>query len=156
MVWTCDFKGCDEIAQWYRKKKGKLFKLCTTHEAHLNRMHWGRRVDLSELNEDDIRYLERKERRKELAKKEPFEIETWLPLEDGTTKVSIRDRRTDERHSLMIEDTDLKKLFDILSSYDYREMRKSFTKLSIDEFVEKLRKNLFTKTSEKSYRKEEP
>ncbi len=27
--WKCDFKDCEEIAQWYRKRKGELLKLCT-------------------------------------------------------------------------------------------------------------------------------
>ena len=66
-IWTCDFQGCNEIAQWYRKRKGRLIKVCTKHEARLAREHWGRRVDFSELNDDDIRYLEWKEWKKELS-----------------------------------------------------------------------------------------
>jgi len=67
-VWTCDFKGCDEIAQWYRRWKGDLFKLCTKHEAYFARNHYGRRVDLSELDADDIDYLwEKEEEKKELG-----------------------------------------------------------------------------------------
>jgi len=60
-VWKCDFKGCEEIAQWYRKWKGDLFKLCTKHEAYLARKRYGRPLDPSELDEDDFRYLEEKE-----------------------------------------------------------------------------------------------
>ena len=66
-VWTCDFKGCDEIAQWYRRRKGSIFKLCTKHEAHLDRERW-KRLDESRLTNEDIRRLEAKERRKELEK----------------------------------------------------------------------------------------
>lgn len=57
----CDFEGCNDLAQWYREFKGNLVKLCTKHEAHFSRKRWGRHVDLSELDEDDLRYLEEKD-----------------------------------------------------------------------------------------------
>jgi hypothetical protein len=58
--WTCDFEGCNELAQWYRKSKGQIVKLCTKHEALLARQHWGKRVDYSELSEEDMRRLKKK------------------------------------------------------------------------------------------------
>jgi len=55
--WKCDFKDCGEIAQWYRKRKGELLKLCTKHNVYLHKQHWGRHIDFSELDEDDTQYL---------------------------------------------------------------------------------------------------
>lgn len=60
-IWKCDFKGCEEIAQWYREWKGELLKLCTKHEAYLARTHWGRHIEPSELDKNDVRYLEEKD-----------------------------------------------------------------------------------------------
>jgi len=57
----CDHKGCEEIAEWYREYKGELLKLCTKHEAYFARGHWGKSLDPSELDEDDLRYLEEKD-----------------------------------------------------------------------------------------------
>jgi hypothetical protein len=53
-IWKCDFKDCDEIAQWYRYYKGKPWKFCTKHETEFARHNWGRRVDFSDLTEEDI------------------------------------------------------------------------------------------------------
>lgn len=59
-ILKCDFKECNEIAQWYREWKGEL-KLCTKHEVYFARQHCGRSLDPSELDEDDLRYLEEKD-----------------------------------------------------------------------------------------------
>ena len=61
-ILRCDFKGCNEIAQWYREWKGDLLKLCTTHEVYFAKNHWGRNIELSKLDEDDLRYLEEKDK----------------------------------------------------------------------------------------------
>ena len=53
----CDFEGCNEIAQWYRAFKGKLFTFCTKHEAMFSRKHWGRHLRESDLTKDDLEYL---------------------------------------------------------------------------------------------------
>ena len=132
-VWTCDYEGCGEIAQWHRRWKGELFKLCTKHEAYFARKHWGRRVDESQLDEDDIRYLERKERRKEFAKKNPFDVKLFW-LEDGI-KVRIRDRRTGERRSFMLEGKYRERIREV-----NLDLQKETTKPSIDDYVERLRK----------------
>jgi len=60
-TWKCDFEECEEIAEWYRKMKGAPIKLCVKHEAYFARKHWGRPLDLSELNDGELRYLEEKE-----------------------------------------------------------------------------------------------
>ena len=139
-LWKCDFKGCEEIAQWYRKRKGELLKLCTKHEVYLASQHYGRSLDLSELDEDDIRYLERKEYKKELEKKEPFDVGLFS-LEDGTRKVRIRDRQTDETRSFIIKDTDLSRFFETFANLE----RKGYSpKPSIDDYVKMLRDGVFS------------
>ncbi len=85
--------GCDDYAQWVRVHKGELFTLCTKHHALLGRKKWGKHLDVSKLSEDDIRYLVGKERRKESARRHPFDVRMY-PLEDGTTKIKVRDRKT--------------------------------------------------------------
>ena len=138
-LWTCDYKGCEEIAQWYRKWKGELLTLCTTHEGYFGRKHWGKHLDVTKLDEDDIRYLERKELRKELVKKKPFEV-LLFPLENGTTKVRVVDKQTDETRSFVIKDSDHETF-----SETYRDLeRKGFSsKPSIDDYVKRLRKGVF-------------
>lgn len=136
-VWTCDFKGCNDFAQWCRKRNGNLLTLCTKHEADLARRHWGRRIDASELNEDDIRYLEGKERRKELAKKKPFEVRLYK-LEDGW-KIRIKDKQTDERRSFVIKHADLRRFDETFSDLE----REGFSpKPSIDDYVKRLRNSV--------------
>lgn len=135
-LWTCDYKGCDEITQWYRIWKGELLKLCTKHEAYLAREHYGKHLDLSELNEDDMCYLEEKEERKEFEKRHPFEV-MLAPLENEMWKIKIVDRRTDEKHEFVIKDTkDKERLFEALIDF---EKKKSSTELSVDEYVKSLR-----------------
>lgn len=92
-LWSCDYEGCEEIAQWYREYKGELLKLCTKHEAYFARGHWSKSLDLSELNEDDLRYLEEKDG--VLEKKGFFEV-LLTRLEDGTYRVRVRDRESGE------------------------------------------------------------
>ena len=139
-IWTCDFKECEEIAQWYRKRKRELLKLCTKHEAYLARQHYGGSLDLSELNEDDIRYLEGKERRKEFAKRHPFDVRLYS-LEDGTTgfRIRVRDRETDEWRSFVLKKSDHGRFDE-----NYRDLeRKGFSpKPSIDEYVKSLRNGI--------------
>ncbi len=135
-IWTCDFEGCDEIAQWYRKQKGELLRLCTKHEAYLARKHWGKRLDTSELGEDDMRYLEEKEFKKESEKKRPFEV-ILFPLEDGTTKVKIRNRQTGERRSFVVKGTDEKRR--LHETYNELEREGFSQKPSIDDYVKRLR-----------------
>jgi hypothetical protein len=93
---TCDYEDCDEFAQWYRRLKGKLLTLCTKHEVEFARKHWGRSIDASELNSNDIRYLEGKEEKKEYRKTHPFKVRFFLE-ENETWKIRIRDSETDER-----------------------------------------------------------
>jgi hypothetical protein len=62
----CDFRGCTEMVQWYRKYKGELLKLCTKHEACMARAHQGRSFDPKELNPDDWQYLIEKDEDDEL------------------------------------------------------------------------------------------
>lgn len=144
-IWTCDFQGCNEIAQWYRKRKGRLIKVCTKHEARLAREHWGRRVDFSELNDDDIRYLEWKEWKKELVKKEPFEV-LLFQLEDGL-KVRVRDRQTNEWRLFTVKGIEEEKIYEAYSGLQ----RKGFSpKPSIDEYVKKLRKYVLKKISKQN------
>ncbi|MGD0159437.1 MAG: hypothetical protein ABSB89_03985 [Candidatus Bathyarchaeia archaeon] len=57
----CDFEECPEMVQWYRKYKGKLWKLCTKHEAFMARQHQGHSVDRDHLTPDDWRYLRQKD-----------------------------------------------------------------------------------------------
>lgn len=40
-MWTCDFKGCNDVAQWLREFNGQLLNLCTKHEAYLANKHLG-------------------------------------------------------------------------------------------------------------------
>jgi hypothetical protein len=53
----CDFVGCTEMVQWYRKYKGELLKLCTKHEAHMARQHQGHSLEPKDLTPDDWQYL---------------------------------------------------------------------------------------------------
>ena len=140
-IWTCDFKGCDEIAQWYRKKKGELVKLCSKHYASLDRMRWGRRVEESELDEDDIRYLEEKEQMKESEKKDPFEVRLYELADEW--KVRVEDRQTGEKRSFAIKNSDYEGFDEI-----YHDLqRKGFSpKPSIDEYVKRLRNGVSSKT----------
>jgi hypothetical protein len=133
-MWKCSFKGCEEIAQWYRKSKGQVIKACTKHEALLAREHWGRRVDYSELTEEDIRQLETQEYWTEFAKEHPFEVLLSL-LEDGY-KVRIRDRETGEWRSLVVKKSDMERFNE---RYSDLERKRFATKPSIDDYVEKLR-----------------
>jgi phage FluMu protein Com len=64
-VWKCDFKECDETAQWYRIWNGLPFKLCTHHYAELGRKRLGKPIGFSELSADNLDYLEEKDRRTE-------------------------------------------------------------------------------------------
>ena len=135
MLWTCDYKGCDEFAQWCRKLKGKLLTLCTKHEAYFARKHWGKHLDVSQLDNNDIRYLERKERKKEYRKRHPFEVRLFSS-EDGTRKVRIRDRPTDESRSFVLKDADFESFCETYKDLE----REGFSpKTSIDEYVKKLR-----------------
>ena len=135
-LWTCDFAKCDEIAQWYRIWKGELLKLCTKHEAYLGRERYGKHLNLSELDEDDIHYLEEKEERKKFEKKHPFEV-MLSPLEDEKWEIKIVDRRNDEKREFVIKETDEKeRLFEALTEL---EKRKSSAELSIDEYAKTLR-----------------
>jgi len=137
-IWKCDFEDCNEFAQWYRVQKGQLVKLCTKHEAYLAKKHWGKHIDPSELDEDDIHYLEEKDYKEELAKEKPFEV-LLFPLEDGW-KVRIRDRRTNEWRSLMVKGTDERRRFS--ETYGYLKIKGSISELSIDDYVKKLKDNI--------------
>ena len=132
---TCDYKNCDEFAQWYRRFKGKLLTLCTKHEVEFARKPWGRSIDASELNDDDIRYLERKEEEKEYRKAHPFEVRLFS-AENGTRKITIRDSETGEKRSFILKETELGKFDDIYKDLE----REGFSpKPSIDEYVKRLR-----------------
>lgn len=134
-TWTCDYEGCDEFAQWYRKLKKDLLKLCTKHEAEFARKHWGKDIHASELDDDDIRYLERKEEKKEYRKAHPFEVRLFS-AENGTRKIKIRDSETGERRSFILKETDLGKFDEIYKDLE----REGFSpKPSIDEYVKRLR-----------------
>jgi len=134
-MFTCDYKNCDEFAQWYRRFKGKLLTLCTKHEAEFARKHWGRSIDASELNNDDIRHLESKEEEKEYQKTHPFEVRLFS-AENGTRKITIRDSETGERRSFILKETELGKFDDIYKDLE----REGFSpKPSIDEYVKRLR-----------------
>jgi hypothetical protein len=136
--WKCDVKGCEEIAQRYREYKGDLFKLCTKHEASFENEHMGRRVGFLELDEDDIRYLEEKEAERESIRKYPF-WESTFKLENGTRKIRIIDKRTDETRSVAIKDNESESFNEAC-----REMmkNKSLAKYSIDEYIEELKKSM--------------
>ena len=56
-TWECDFENCTEIAEWYRRLKGKPVKLCTHHYAQMGKQRMGKPVDFSQLSEQDIRIL---------------------------------------------------------------------------------------------------
>jgi hypothetical protein len=143
-IWKCDFEDCEEVAQWYRRGKGRLVKLCTKHEVYLSKQHWGKRVDFSELNEEDIRYLEGKERRAEFTKRHPFDVR-FYPLEDKTTKIAIRDRQTGEWRSFIIKDSDIGKFGETYSDLE----RKGFSpKPSIDDYVKTLKEMIPNRKNE--------
>jgi hypothetical protein len=136
-MWKCDFKDCEEIAQWYRVCKGKLVKLCTKHETQLAKQHYGRRVDFSELDEDDIHYLQEKESRFEYFKKVPFKID-WK-IKEKIHYIDVKDRKTGEWRSFQIADDNWNregshKILEDLENGMF------FSKPSIDEFVEILKK----------------
>jgi len=133
-AWTCDFIGCNEIAQWYRRRKGRLVKLCTKHEVHLAREHWGKRLDETELNEYDMSYLEAKERRKELAKKHPFGVR--IHKLEGGWRVTIEDEETGEKRSFVVRDIE-----QFEERYFELEREGFYPKPSVDEYMEKLRTN---------------
>jgi len=61
-TWKCDFKGCDEVAEWYRVQEGEIAKLCTHHNAEAGRRHWGKPIEYSDLTGEDIDYLKDKDR----------------------------------------------------------------------------------------------
>jgi hypothetical protein len=136
--WKCDVKGCEEIARRYRLYKGDLFKLCTKHEASFENEHMGRRVGFLELDEDDIRYLEEKEAEWEFTRKYPF-WESTSKLENGTHKIRIIDKRTDETRSLTIMDEELESFNEACSEI---MKNKSLAEYSIDEYIEELRKRM--------------
>jgi hypothetical protein len=71
--WPCDFKNCCEIATWYRRWKGDLLKLCTKHEAYMRGKHYGRSVNESELDREDMAYLFEKAEKKERSKEVDLE-----------------------------------------------------------------------------------
>jgi len=60
-VLKCDFEGCQEMVQWFRRYKGELLKLCTKHEARMAREHQGRSLDSKDLDSDDWEYLREKD-----------------------------------------------------------------------------------------------
>jgi phage FluMu protein Com len=60
-TWKCDWKGCNEIAEWYRAQGEDLVKLCTHHYAELGKSRWGKPVDFSDLTREDINYLAEKD-----------------------------------------------------------------------------------------------
>jgi hypothetical protein len=132
--WTCDFNGCDELAQWYRRSKGQIVKLCTKHEALLARQHWGKRVDYSELSEEDMRRLKTKVYRDEYKKEHPFDVRTeWV--EDGW-KVRVSDIQTKEWRYFVINKLDLEKLQDNHSKLE----RKGFDpKPTIEDYIKGLK-----------------
>jgi hypothetical protein len=61
----CDYEGCSEYVRRYRKWKGKVVKLCIKHNEQMSREHLGKQIDASELDEDDIRFLEEKTRKED-------------------------------------------------------------------------------------------
>jgi hypothetical protein len=63
----CDFEGCQEMVQWYRRYKGKPLKLCTKHEARMAREHKGYSLDPRDLTPDDWQYLIEKDEDEELG-----------------------------------------------------------------------------------------
>lgn len=136
-MWTCDFEGCTEIAQWYRKSKGQIIKVCKKHEARLAKEHWGRRVDYTELDMEDMCRLETKELRSEFDKEHPFDVEL-SQLDDGR-KVRVRDSQTREVRSFMVRSADMERFHE-----NYRNLEKKgfFTKPSVDDYVEKLRSGM--------------
>lgn len=132
-TWTCDFEGCDEIAQWYRRSKGQILKLCTKHEALLSRKHWGRSVDYTELTEADMDRLRTKVYWAEYDKEHPFEVLMSKSAEQ--MKVRVSDLLTGEWRSFTIQTSDLEKL----SDNQIKSERKGFVpKPSIDEYIRKL------------------
>ncbi len=135
--WKCDSKGCEEMAQWYRRQKGKIMKLCTKHEAQLAKMHWGRRVDESRLTEKDRLNLRRKEWKRESAKRRPFE--TILFFQEAGIKVKIKDRRTDEWRSFVVGKDELERLHEVEIKLGQRGV---LPKLSIDDYVKRLQDSL--------------
>ena len=133
-MWKCDFEDCEEIAQWYRKYKGKLVKLCTKHETHLSKQHYGRRVDFSELTKDDIDYLEEKESRSEYFKNVPFKIICKHFSDEKTYCIDVKDRITGEWRSFKTADSDWN--WDGLHKINQELEKGTFMyKPSIDEFV---------------------
>jgi hypothetical protein len=138
-MWKCDFKDCEEIAQWYRICKGELVKVCTKHETQLAKQHYGKRVDFSELDEDDIQYLQRKENHSEYVKKVPFKVD--CKIKENTVFMDIKDRKTGEWRSFQIAENN----WDMDS---FREISKDLEdgkfsqKPSIDEFLEILKRTI--------------
>ena len=132
-MWKCDFEDCEEFAQWYRRKKGKIVKLCTKHEVQLAKEHWGRRVDFSELTHNDIRYFNKKESETESANKIPFEIQL-IHLEDGTLRVAVKDRRTNKWRSFTV-----KKWTEEINEINQDLQKGKFSMKSLDDFVKMLK-----------------
>jgi len=133
-TWTCDFKGCGELAQWYRRSKGQIVKLCTKHKAYLARQRWGKRVDHSELSEDDMRRLKTKVYWNEYDKKHPFSVMESL-VENGL-KVRVSDIQTGEHRSFVVKNSDTETFGENFSKL---ERRGFVTKPSIDDYVKKLK-----------------
>lgn len=136
-MWKCDFKDCEEIAQWYRYYKGELWKFCTKHETQFAKQHWGKRVDFSELDKDDIQYLQEKESHSEYVKKVPFKID-WK-IKEKIHYIDVKDRKTGEWRSFQFADDNWnrdgsRKILEDL------ENGKFSSKPSIDEFIETLKK----------------
>lgn len=133
-LWTCDWKDCNEIAQFYREYKGELLKLCTKHEVQSAKQHLGKHVD--NLSQDDIQYLQSKEERSQFLEKVPFTVR-FNVLEGNSRLIEIQDRRSNIWRSFKVSDND----FDSEAFFKiYRDMENgNFAYKSIDEFLTALK-----------------
>jgi hypothetical protein len=61
----CDYKGCPEMVQWFRRYKGEILKLCTKHYAKMAKEHLGQSVEAKDLTSDDLEYLYEKDSEEE-------------------------------------------------------------------------------------------
>lgn len=138
-MWKCDFEDCEEIAQWYRLCKGKLMKLCTKHETQLSKQHFGKRVDYSELDKDDIDYLQEKESRSEYFKKVPFRIDCKYFPDEKMYYIDVKDRITGKWRSFKTGDSNWN-LDGFQRINKELENGKFSHKPSIEEFVDILKK----------------
>ena len=135
---TCDYKGCDDFAQWYREVDGQILTFCSKHEAECHRRRIGKKIDESKLDEQDILELEEKEREREHRLKKPFYVKQ-LSIENGIAKIRIYDRQTNERRLFSLKEEQLETFNQNYISLD----KKGFSpKPSIEEYIKSLRNGL--------------